>query len=101
MRILYKYRSLGNWKFVLDILLNKRLYAASFATLNDPMEGRYFYFKDEVTRQFRAAILYQKTGWKICSLSKTATNTLLWSYYAGGHTGIAVGVAVLAAAAAG
>ena len=38
--ILYKYRSLDNWKFVLDIFLNKRLYAASFYDMNDPMEGR-------------------------------------------------------------
>ena len=39
----YKYRSLENWRFVLDIFLNKRFYAAPFASLNDPMEGRYYY----------------------------------------------------------
>jgi hypothetical protein len=92
--IFYKYRSLENWKFVLDILLNGRLYAASFETLNDPMEGRYFYFEDDVTRQFKEAILNHKADWKICSLSKTRSNTLMWSYYAGGHRGVAVGVRV-------
>jgi len=94
MPIHYKYRSLENWKFVLDIFLNRRLYAASFETLNDPMEGRYFYFNDEVTKQFRAAILNRKAGWRICSLSKTASNTLMWSYYASGHQGIAIGVSI-------
>jgi hypothetical protein len=94
--VLYKYRSLGDWKFVLDIVLNKRLYAAPFQTLNDPMEGRYFYFGDEVSRQFRRSILERKARWRICSLSATARNTLMWSYYADGHKGVALGVTILA-----
>ena len=90
--VLYKYRSLQNWKFVLDIITNRRLYAASFQALNDPMEGRYFYFGDEVSRQFRRSILDRKAEWRICSLSATAHNTLMWSYYAEGHKGVAIGV---------
>ncbi|MGH7469579.1 MAG: DUF2971 domain-containing protein [Longimicrobiales bacterium] len=93
-RLLYKYRSLDNWKFVLDILMNRRLYAASFETLNDPMEGRYVYFGDEVSRQFRRAIVERQANWRICSLSCESRNTLMWSYYAAGHRGIALGVRV-------
>jgi hypothetical protein len=95
MPILYKYRSLNNWKFVLDILLNNRLYAASFESLNDPMEGRYVYFNDKVARQFKEAVQSRRADWKICSLSKTVRNTLMWSFYADGHTGISVGVKVV------
>ncbi len=40
--VLYKFRSLENWKFVLDIVIHKRLHAAPFDELNDPMEGRYY-----------------------------------------------------------
>jgi len=90
--ILYKYRSLDNWKFVLDIIVNKRMYASPFHALNDPMEGRYYYFGEAVTRGFRRAIYQSKTRRNILSLSQTKTNTLLWSYYAAGHKGVAFGV---------
>lgn len=92
--VYYKYRSLDNWRFLLDILLEKRLYAASFRDLNDPMEGRYHYQGDSVTRAFRSAIRASKDEWRICSLSEHPKSTLMWSYYAGGHTGVVLGVNV-------
>ena len=88
----YKFRSIENWKFILDIIVNSRLYAASFQSLNDPMEGRYFFFGETVAGAFRRAILNSKRQQNICSLSRTKTSTLLWSYYASGHKGIAFGV---------
>jgi len=91
---LYKYRSLDNWKFVLDAIVNSRLYAATFDTLNDPMEGRYYYFGDDVTREFRRAIFESRKQRRICSLSRVRANTLLWAYYGGGHKGISLGVRV-------
>ena len=54
--LLYKYRSLDNWKFLLDILINKRLHAARFQDLNDPMEGRYYYEDEVISLEFRRAI---------------------------------------------
>ena len=93
-QLLFKYRSLENWRFLLDILINKRLYAAPFKELNDPMEGRYYYFGDEMTRAFRRLVRAGKDDWRICSLTKDPHNTLMWSYYSGGHTGVALGVAV-------
>jgi hypothetical protein len=89
--LLYKYRSLENWKFLVDILVNKRLYAASFHMLNDPMEGRYLYSADEVTKAFRSSIQRQKKALRICSLTEDPLNTLMWSYYAGGHSGVVLG----------
>jgi hypothetical protein len=96
--LLFKYRSLDNWKFLLDILLKQRLFAAAFRSLNDPMEGRYYYYGDEVTKAFRRSVRVSKDYWKICSLSTKPKNTLMWSYYAGGHTGLALGVRVRARA---
>lgn len=92
--ILFKYRSIINWKFLLDIFLNKRLYAATYKELNDPMEGRYYYHGDHVSREFRRALRSQKKEWKICSLSRNHRNTLMWSYYADGHRGVALGIKV-------
>lgn len=37
----YKYRSLSNIRYFLDILIFKRLYLASYSELNDPMEGAF------------------------------------------------------------
>src|ERR1051325_10389346 len=92
--VLYKYRSLQNWKFLLDIFLNKRLYAAMYKELNDPMEGRYSYRDDILSREFKRTVANQKQEWKICSLSINFLNTLMWSYYADGHRGIAIGIKV-------
>jgi len=39
--ILYKYRSLEQFEYVLDILLNERLYCSYYKDLNDPLEGIY------------------------------------------------------------
>jgi hypothetical protein len=58
------------------------------------MEGRYYYFGDTVTQGFRKAIYQSKRRRNICSLSQESASTLLWSYYAAGHTGVAFGVQV-------
>jgi hypothetical protein len=89
---LYKIRSLDNWKFVLDIIVNSRLFAAPFESLNDPMEGRYYTFGPTVSEAYRKALYESKLRRNICSLSERSDSTLLWSYYAGGHTGAAFGV---------
>ena len=94
VQTLYKYRSLANWAPILDIVVNKRLYAAPFESLNDPMEGRYYYFGDAVSASLRKALHQSKMRRNICSLSVARNNTLLWSYYAAGHTGIAFAVQV-------
>ncbi len=88
----YKIRSLDNWKFVLDIIINSRLFATPFESLNDPMEGRYYYFGKMVSKAYRKALYNSKLRRNICSLSERSDSTLLWSYYAGGHTGVAFGV---------
>jgi hypothetical protein len=64
----YKYRSLENWHFLLDIFLNQRLYAA------------------------RSAVAARREQWNICSLTPHARSSLMWAYYANGHRGIAIGV---------
>ncbi|KXX69024.1 DUF2971 domain-containing protein [Flammeovirga sp. SJP92] len=90
--ILYKYRSLDNFKFLVDIFLNKRLYAGDYKSMNDPMEGVYRFNKHKVSAEFRATILGDKRDLRFCSLSADADNKLLWAHYANGHNGISIGV---------
>ena len=106
MPLLYKYRTLDNWRFFLDIVVNRRLFAASYLDLNDPMEGYYQYASDKVlsdkyseaiqqdkeARQLERELTRKKRLLRICSLSEEPRSTLMWSYYAGGHTGVAIGI---------
>jgi hypothetical protein len=90
--ILYKYRSLDSWEFLLDILANNRLYAANFKSLNDPMEGIFSYCMENISSNFIEQIINQKNHLNICSLSKIHNSTLMWSYYAAGHQGVVFGI---------
>lgn len=92
--LLYKYRSLANFKSFVDILLNSRLFAAPYKDLNDPMEGQYYYRKGELNRAIRDKLLADKNNLRLCALSRVNDNALMWSHYADGHRGVAVGVRI-------
>ncbi len=92
--ILYKYRSLDNFKNFVDIILKNRLYAAKYKDLNDPMEGQYYYQTGELNRDIRNKLLEEKGELRLCSLSKVNDNQLMWSHYTNGHRGVAVGLRI-------
>ncbi len=91
---LYKYRNLENIKNLIDIFLNQRLYAAAYTNMNDPMEGHYFYRSGEMSAEFKSALKGEKDSFGICSLSEIPNNNLMWSHYANGYNGIAIGVEI-------
>lgn len=91
---LYKYRSLNEFKYFVDIILLNRLFAAEYNQLNDPMEGQFYYLAGELERSIRNKLLEDKGGLKVCSLSKVNDNHLMWSHYADGHKGVAIGVRI-------
>ena len=78
--ILYKYRSLANLDWTIDILLNQRLYASEYVKLNDPMEG--FFYHHGLSKSKLKEILKDKLSYRICSLSKSPTDIGLWTFYA-------------------
>lgn len=92
--VLYKYRGLDNFKNFVDIILKNRLYAAQYKDLNDPMEGQYYYHRGELNRTIRDKILEEKGTLRILSLSRVNNNQLMWSHYADGHKGVAIGVRI-------
>lgn len=92
--LLYKYRSLDNFKNFVDILLKNRLYAARYKDLNDPMEGQYYYQSGTLSHSVRNKILQEKGELRICSLSKVYNNELMWSHYTNGQRGVAIGVEI-------
>jgi len=92
--ILYKYRSLDNFKNFVDIILKNRLFASKYKDLNDPMEGQYYYQSGELNREVRDKLLEEKGQLRLCSLSKIRDNQLMWSHYTNGHRGVAIGLRI-------
>lgn len=87
----YKYRSVSNLRYFLDILIYKRLYLASYSELNDPMEGAFriqngVNYDDSWLRLLRS----EKNDIHICSLSKIYNSLLMWSHYADSHKGCCI-----------
>jgi hypothetical protein len=83
--LLYKYRSLSNYKRFVDILLRNRLFACSYDKLNDPMEG-YFRYSGS-SDDYVDGLRNEKQKSVICSLSQTYRDGLMWSFYADEHRG--------------
>ena len=92
--IIYKYRSLENFKNFVDILINNRLYASNYKSMNDPMEGHYYYSEGVLKENIRNKIFEEKNAQKFCCLAKNSIHTLMWSHYANGHKGVAIGVKI-------
>ena len=86
----YKFRDLRNYKYLLDIFLNQRLYSASFRILNDNLEGQFLYDLSTEIKRFRLNPTKQK-HLSVCSFSENYKNHLMWSHYADGHRGIVIG----------
>jgi hypothetical protein len=93
-QLLYKYRSLQNFKNFVDIILRNRLYASVYKEMNDPMEGQYYYRQGDYDRQVLRSIRENKRNLRICSLSRNNHHDLMWSHYADGHRGVAIGVSI-------
>lgn len=93
--VFYKYRSLQNFKSFVDIILNNRLYAAQYKDLNDPMEGQYYYRMGELDKKIRNKLTEDKNSLRVCALSRVNDNVLMWSHYADGLRGVAIGVRIV------
>ena len=103
---LYKFRSLENFKYTADILLNQRLHCATIDSLNDPFEGLFYHIfrlpygagrygigvmgGKRIKKQSHINQHNYLGTHNICSLSANMSDVRLWSYYADGHKGIAI-----------
>lgn len=92
--ILYKYRSLNSFDYFVDILINRRLYAASYKELNDLQEGKYLCSPGTLNTKERNELLMEKEKIRICSLSTQRNDPAMWAYYADSNKGVNLGVIV-------
>lgn len=86
VNLVYKYRSLDNFQFLLDIIVNKRLYAARFDEMNDPMEGVYAH-QQKLNELEHESLKKALEELRFCSLSKLEDDQLMWAHYANGARG--------------
>jgi hypothetical protein len=88
---LYKYRSLANFEFVLDIILKQRLHCSTYDSLNDPFEGLFVSLiggQRKVHKSVESLFSSSVDKIRICSLSSSLSDVRLWSHYADGHKGV-------------
>lgn len=85
---LYKYKSLKQFEYFLDIITQNKLYGATFKELNDPMEG-YFQSNNFAQNDWNK-IKDAKNKVRICSLSKNHDKALMWTHYADEHRGCCI-----------
>jgi len=99
--ILFKYRKFD--KACLELLLNRELWFATPASLNDPFEGESTFAEvleavwnkyplpQEDREIYRKKIETQLARTGICSFSKARKNQLMWAHYADEHKGLCIG----------
>jgi hypothetical protein len=87
---LYKLKPISQFKYICDIIVNKRLYAAQWEQLNDPME---FAIRSNTWEGLAICkeVNSRLFNLRVCSLSETYKDIRMWAYYAEGFNGIALG----------
>lgn len=84
--VFFKYKTLDNFEFILDLILKERLYAAKYDELNDPMEG-VVKIDGTVPRNKLAEWEDLVSKLRVCCFTKQSDNMLMWSHYADGGRG--------------
>lgn len=89
----FKFRDLKDYKYILDIFVNRRLYSCSFRNLNDNFEGQFHWNAFDEAKRVRLNPQKEK-HLSICSFTNDYKNHLMWSHYADGHRGIVIGFVI-------
>jgi len=93
---LYKYRATSGsgLLYILDAIVNNRIYLSNCDAMNDPEEGSWDNCEDQPTliksNYLEAARSLRQIvdSTRFTSFTKECTNPLLWAHYAGGFSGI-------------
>lgn len=89
----FKFRAMHDLGRVLGLIASGELWCADWRTLNDPMEGFFYYEPDDAmaeTQQLVDSISMGKRGKYVCSLSADFRIATQWAYYADEFRGLAL-----------
>ena len=103
---LYKYRSLegDSFKYTQAIFVRRNIYLAKVDQFNDPFEGKFRLHSEPENGDAYARLLNGllekglgslvsgrvSSNARLCSLSASREDVLMWSHYAASHTGICI-----------
>ena len=93
----FKFRASRDLHYSLDILLCNRLYCSHISVLNDILEGSLDVselLNTSVSLKYARAAEAECKKLRVCCLTDTFHNALLWSHYAGGYDGFAFEVEI-------
>lgn len=83
-------------QFAIEDLTNKWIKVSALGELNDPFELEpYLRFPYEGRQQYHEVSKHISKKWGLLCFSKNWRETVLWSYYAEKHKGIAIGFNIL------
>ena len=85
----YKYKSLDNFQYLLDLILRERLYAAKYHELNDPMEG-VINTNDKAIRDNEVTWESIINEFRVVCFTRDPDNLLMWSHYSDGRRGCVI-----------
>lgn len=88
--MLYKYRTLLNIQWLIDIFINNRLYATTYDDFEDKMEGHYY--SDYIPQEIIEELGNEKKQARICSLCKSNLIQEMWQKYADDGKGLCLQV---------
>lgn len=98
---LFKFKSVEPYTHVLEILQDEKIYCPTFEQLNDPFEGILgvrppkpegkvdLDFIEQLSDYWEKHIEKLK-GYRVCSLSESNSEILLWAHYSAGLQGICI-----------
>lgn len=88
-KVFYKYKTLDNFEFLLDLILRERLYAAKYHELNDPMEG-VVKINGTIPKDKEQEWDELIGAFRIVCFSRDKNHPLMWSHYTNGARGCVV-----------
>jgi hypothetical protein len=93
--LLCKYQDVRTYNRLLEALVKKRLYAATYDQLNDPMEGYFIVTSGMISPRSLNRLTEEQKRIRICSLTQKEDDLLMWSHYSDGARGIMMQVELI------
>jgi hypothetical protein len=94
---LYKYKSLGEFAYVADIIMNKRFYMTPYGEFNDAVEGKYrtgpHYRRPLVEYKCKSngrEVEERLKRLRVCCFCRRRDNPILWAHCADAFKGVCI-----------
>lgn len=91
-KLYYKYLSLEKFERIEKMIQDNKLYASKLSDLNDYWEG--FFIKPSDESYMPATDIFRSDEHRVCCMTTSSENLLMWAHYADSFKGIVVAVEI-------